>query len=94
MALVWEDLYSTVFQSCREISLIKALPAHLKLLNQSHIDCRIWVVTLRAGIPRHIKSDSVPQRIGCWWLDVAMKNSRQLSRNASQERRSDFTFCC
>lgn len=86
MAPVWEDLYSTVFQSCREISLIKALPAHLKLLNQSHIECRILVVTLCAGIPRQIKSDSVPQHIGFWWLDVAMENSHQLSHNTSQER--------
>lgn len=86
MALVWEDLYSTVFQSCREISLIKALPAHLKLLNQPHTECRILVVTLCAGIPRQIKSDSVPQHIGFWWLDVAMKNSHQLSHNTSQER--------
>lgn len=86
MAPVWEDLYSTVFQSCREISLIKALPAHLKLLNQSHIECRILVVTLCAGIPRQIKSDSVPQHIGFRWLDVAMENSHQLSHNTSQER--------
>lgn len=78
MAPVWEDLYS--------ISLIKALPAHLKLLNQSHIECRILVVTLCAGIPRQIKSDSVPQHIGFWWLDVAMENSHQLSHNTSQER--------
>lgn len=102
MAPVWEDLYSTVFQSCREISLIKALPAHLKLLNQSHIECRILVVTLCAGIPRQIKSDSVPQHIGFWWLDVAMENSHQLSHNTSQEQFLQvfffqvwfFSFCC